>query len=764
LVLVAAAVACMSLILLGAAAGPARAQDGVGPVQLAVTVVPPSDAAGPRPTGGVVMSVDGRRLVSIPLVRGLGSLTSITPQVVVALALVGRRVTISYSGDSNYEASARISVTLPTRGLLTIVARPKDTAPPSVEIRSPGDGKRYGLGEAVVADYACHDPDGRSAVTTCEGPVASGGALDTSVAGTFSFTVKAEDARGNATPQTVTYVVGDAANGSAISAPEATTGSSSEPGGQGGAPSVPASPPPAPPVTAPPALPPAHVQVQPRFGPLAAAPVVPRSGSSPPNSGARAPTPAAPVPGVAGAAVGPAFASFDPRADPAKTIGILVAAFTLLQLGASTGGLALARGGGGVARTTRRRRSGQQGSEPQPDSTYDSVPVEFLSAGLGAVAVGDRSRTWSWPGTRRLDALSATLPARLSRRSPLLARVAADGTYLRAILGSAWSLGLLAGLVLGVAALQNTGGDALPPVAALTIAIAVLGVLDAAAGLVAVLTFTIGVLLLGGVDSSADLRVVLSLDALWFTVPLLAGAARPLRRPPTRSLGQSWDRAADFVIASLIGAWAVNKIILALPGVAGRELAIAEHADTAAFCVLAALVVRLAAETIAAHLYPRRLDTSEADDVPKPGELQRLGASVLRTALFVFFAYIVVGSGWQLWAGAALFIIPQILAVFEERFSNSPALSGVLPRGLLALVLMLFVATAVGALLLDTMDEHSKTFLADGFVILALPGFVLSLLSLFGRTGDEAPIGWGKRVAGLAVLITGILLVLGLLL
>ena len=111
-----------------------------------------------------------------------------------------------------------------------------------------------------------------------------------------------------------------------------------------------------------------------------------------------------------------------------------------------------------------------------------------------------------------------------------------------------------------------------------------------------------------------------------------------------------------------------------------------------------------------------------------------------------------------------LFVIPQVLAVYEERFPNSRALSGALPRGLLALVLMLFVATAVGALLLDRMAEHSRTFLADSFVILALPGFLLSLLSLFGRAGDEAPIGWGKRIAGLAILITGILLVLGLLL
>jgi hypothetical protein len=194
------------------------------------------------------------------------------------------------------------------------------------------------------------------------------------------------------------------------------------------------------------------------------------------------------------------------------------------------------------------------------------------------------------------------------------------------------------------------------------------------------------------------------------------------------------------------------------------DLPIAAHADTAAFCVLAALAVRLAAETIASHLYPRRLDVSEAGDVPQPGPLQRLGASALRTAIFVFFAYIVVGTSWQLWVGAALFVVPQILAVYEEHLPNSPKLFRRLPKGLVRLVLMLFVATAVGALLLRTMDEHSETFLADSFVILALPGFLLSLLSLVGREGDPPAIGWSKRIAGIAILLAGILLVLGLLL
>jgi len=348
------------------------------------------------------------------------------------------------------------------------------------------------------------------------------------------------------------------------------------------------------------------------------------------------------------------LAPYDPRADPTKTLGILVAAFTLLQLGSGTRGLAFARGADGVVRPSGRgdaagpgRRERQDSSAPEPEFRYERLRVKFLGAGLGTVALGDRSRTWSWPGTRKLDAIGTTLPARLARRSPLLARVAADGTYLRAILGSASLLGLLAGLVLGVAAILDTGGNALPPAATLTIAIAVLGVLDATAGLLAVLIFMSGVVALGGVDSGADLRVTLSLSALWFVVPVLAGATRPLRRPPTRSLGESWDRAADFVIGSLVGAWTVHQILQALPGLVGRQLPIAAHAEAAAYCVLAALVVRLGAETIASHLYPRRLDVSEPTGVPEPGALQRLAASALRTAMFVFFAYIVAGTGWQ---------------------------------------------------------------------------------------------------------------------
>ena len=69
---------------------------------------------------------------------------------------------------------------------------------------------------------------------------------------------------------------------------------------------------------------------------------------------------------------------------------------------------------------------------------------------------------------------------------------------------------------------------------------------------------------------------------------------------------------------------------------------------------------------------------------------------------------------------AALFVAPQILAVSKERFPNSPWLFRTRPRGLVRIVLMLFVATAFAALLLRTMDEHAETILAAGILLLAL--------------------------------------------
>jgi hypothetical protein len=79
-----------------------------------------------------------------------------------------------------------------------------DTTGPDITIIRPLDGAVYTVNERVLASYSCTDVSG---VVGCEGTVASGGAADTSTAGTKIFVVTATDTAGNQSTRSVTYTV-----------------------------------------------------------------------------------------------------------------------------------------------------------------------------------------------------------------------------------------------------------------------------------------------------------------------------------------------------------------------------------------------------------------------------------------------------------------------------------------------------------------------------------------------------------------------------
>jgi streptogramin lyase len=85
-------------------------------------------------------------------------------------------------------------------------APPPDTTPPTVTITSPADGSVFRVGEVVLADYGCADEVGGSGLATCDGPVVTGTAIDTSL-GTHTFTVSATDVAGNPAEASSSYVV-----------------------------------------------------------------------------------------------------------------------------------------------------------------------------------------------------------------------------------------------------------------------------------------------------------------------------------------------------------------------------------------------------------------------------------------------------------------------------------------------------------------------------------------------------------------------------
>ncbi|MEA2644973.1 MAG: hypothetical protein QOE92_56, partial [Chloroflexota bacterium] len=420
------------------------------------------------------------------------------------------------------------------------------------------------------------------------------------------------------------------------------------------------------------------------------------------------------------------------------------------------GGLAMAGAGGvlGVSAHPSAARGPGAGK-------VASANVRYLKGGAEAVARGDRSWTWRIPGTARSDALSFSLPQWLGPRSPLLARLVTDGSYLRAGLGAGYLVFPAAGVILGLLAAGDAAGHGvLVPSLNLVVLLLVLGVVDAFAGFIGVLVYGAALALGGHLAGAADVRLLLGLGGAWFVTPLLAGAARPLRRVPARTIAHLWDHGADFVVASLIGAWAVQKIVQALPGLAGARVELAAGADLCAVVVLVALVGRVAAEALAANLYPRRLAAVQPQMVLDPPAGQRLLALAARAAVFTFVAVAFVGPRWQLWAGLALFAVPQVVSIFGNRFPNHPRLYHYLPRGILKTVIMLFVASWVGSLVVHISNDPHE-LIADAFAIVPIPGAALSLLGAIGRDGPETSQTWWHRAAGTAVLLVGVAFVFG---
>jgi hypothetical protein len=124
----------------------------------------------------------------------------------------GQTFTAPYSGRLwlGFNDAAETVSTGDNLGIVTaqVAIKPSGTTGPAIAIASPGGV--YGVGESVQVQYSCDKPGGT--VVSCTGPVASGGALDTSIAGHRAFTVVATDDAGNAASATATYVVADASS------------------------------------------------------------------------------------------------------------------------------------------------------------------------------------------------------------------------------------------------------------------------------------------------------------------------------------------------------------------------------------------------------------------------------------------------------------------------------------------------------------------------------------------------------------------------
>jgi len=434
---------------------------------------------------------------------------------------------------------------------------------------------------------------------------------------------------------------------------------------------------------------------------------------------------------------------YDPLGDPETTKGLHLAGFAAL------------------AALTSIKRNEKQSDEEQDQESLQSVSSGALKLLKNEPGKGDLSRTWDNRFTDETDFAFVSIAHRFNRFSPLLTRTIQDGNTVRAMIGSWAALLMPIGLILGIIAVINTGGESLPPVWAIVGLIMAVAIFDAFAGFVAGFVFFLAALVTGNITNRPELLTTIGVMVLFFAPALLASAFRPFRRL-VRNQDDKWERITDYALGTLLTFWVITKMVAAMNGLARLELPITEYGTELAFWAAGLLLIRVALEDIAVEHYPMRLRALHVE-IRKPSQSQKVRSLVFKIFVFFIMAAPFVGSTLNLVLGTLIFAIPQITSLSLE--DNLPKKKLYLPKGVFKTVVMVFVM-ALASNMIEGAFSSPEAFLKWSFVVMALPGFILHYLDAIT---DAPETDWkttekGRmiyRVGGVVVFILMVLVVKG---
>jgi hypothetical protein len=434
---------------------------------------------------------------------------------------------------------------------------------------------------------------------------------------------------------------------------------------------------------------------------------------------------------------------YDPLSDPETTKGLHLAGFAAL------------------AALTSIKRNEKQSEEEQDQESLQSVSSGALKLLKNEPGRGDLSKTWDNRFTDKSDFLFVSLAHRFNRFSPLLTRTIQDGNTVRAMIGSWAALLMPIGLILGIIAVINTGGQSLPPAWTIVALIMSVAIFDAFAGFVAGFVFFLAALVTGNITNRPELLTTIGVMVLFFAPALLASAFRPFRRL-VRNQDDRWERITDYALGTLLTFWVITKMVAAMNGLARLELPITDYGTELALIAAGLLLIRVGLEDIAVEQYPMRLRALHVE-IRKPSQTQKVRSLAFKIFVFFIMAAPFVGSTLNLVLGTLLFAIPQITSLSLE--DNLPKKKLYLPKGVLKTVVMIFVM-ALASNLIEGAFSSPEAFLKWSFVVMALPGFFLHYLDAItdAPESDWKTTERGRmiyRVGGVIVFILMVLVVQG---
>jgi len=446
--------------------------------------------------------------------------------------------------------------------------------------------------------------------------------------------------------------------------------------------------------------------------------------------------------------------------EPVKAIKAGLQPYDPLSDLETTKGLHLA-GFAALAALTSIKRNEKQSDEEQDQESLQSVSSGALKLLKNEPGKGDLSQTWDNRYTDETDYVFVSLTHRFNRFSPLLTRTVQDGNTIRAIIGSWAALLMPIGLLLGIIAAVNTGGQALPPAWGIVALIMAVAIYDAFAGFIAGFVFFVAALVTGNITNRPELLTTIGVMVLFFAPALLASAFRPFRRL-VRTQDDMWERITDYALGTLLTFWVITKMVAAMNGLARLELPITEYGTELALIAAGLLLIRVALEDIAVEHYPMRLRALHVE-IKKPSQSQKVRSLIFKIFVFFIMAAPFVGSTLNLVLGTLLFAIPQITSLSLE--DNLPKKKLYLPKGVFKTVVMIFVM-ALASNMIEGAFSSPEAFLKWSFVVMALPGFFLHYLDAIT---DAPESDWkttenGRkiyRIGGVVIFVLMVLVVKG---
>jgi hypothetical protein len=185
-------------------------------------------------------------------------------------------------------------------------------------------------------------------------------------------------------------------------------------------------------------------------------------------------------------------------------------------------------------------------------------------------------------------------------------------------------------------------------------------------------------------------------------------------------------------------------MVLAIDGFARQKTDLATHSTLFAIVGGTFIFIRYGLEEFVSRYAPARMQYMTPAKVASQDFDSFLVTQAVRAGLFIFFMFGFFGFTWQIFAAVAILVVPSILKRFDSKLPNIPLLFQIIPGGIPSIVVMSFVgfmfSNWVNTLPLLAEDK-TKTIV----IITSIPGLVIGLLKLFGRSAKPGDSRWYRR-------------------